>query len=100
MNTFAELPHKEIKLDALPYSYRVGLRFPKQCKNLVELGEVKRGGNEPYCYTEEKKCAGHICRVLGNIDTKLDEATVVREDGTVWHITLDAFMEAYRIDVK
>lgn len=59
------------------------------CKgNMFKCGEVKKGGNEPYCYTQEKQCAGHICRRIGQ---GIYNVEVIRDDGTVWGIDLRNF---------
>ena len=55
---------------------------------MFKCGPVKKGGNEPYCYTQEKQCAGHICRRVGKGD---DTIHVVRDDGTCWTISLSNF---------
>lgn len=95
---YSALPTEQIAVDALPFYFRHNLRFPSLCKDLIRLGAVKRGSNEPYCYTEEKKCAGQICRVL--MPSKvIDRCTVIRDDGTVWRILLSSFEEVYRLEV-
>ena len=59
------------------------------CKgNMFKCGEVKKGGNEPYCYTQEKQCAGHICRKIGK---GIENVHVIRDDGTCWTINLKNF---------
>lgn len=95
---YQSMPVQQIPVAELPFYFRNGLRFPSLCKSLIRLGAVKRGGNELYCYTEEKQCAGCICRVLMP-DRVIDRCTVIREDGTVWGISLSHFEEAYRLEV-
>lgn len=95
---FSELPVEQIKLSDLPFFHRHDLRYPLECKSLIRCGAVKRGGNEPYCYTQEKQCAGHICRVYAPQRT-YETAEVVRDDGTVWRLWLPAFQEVVRLEV-
>lgn len=84
-----DLPIEKITLAELPSYWRVGSRYP-QGNTYIRCGEVRHGGNEPYCYTEEKQCAGHICRVLRPENT-FETVLVIRDDGTVWRIWLSAF---------
>lgn len=86
-----ELPTEEITFAELPGYWRIGSRFPRG-NTYIKCGEVKRGGNEPYCYPEEKQCAGHVCRVL-RPERTFGRATVIRDDGTVWQIQLSAFKD-------
>ena len=95
---YQAIPTDKVCVSELPFYFRHGLRFPSLCKDLIRLGAVKPGANEPYCYTEEKQCAGRICRVL--MPSKvIDRCTVIRDDGTVWGITLSCFDEVYRLEV-
>ncbi len=94
---YSELPVKKIKYTDVPFYHRHASRHSNA---LIELGPVKVGGNEPYCYTEEKQCQNHICRVLGNTEKIYDSALVVRDDGTVWKIWLSNFQEAYRLEIE
>ena len=80
--------------DLPPYFRGPGSRY----NTFIACGDVKRGVNEPYCYTEEKQCAGHICRVLRPEKT-VDAATVIREDGTVWQIRLSNFKQVDRLEI-
>ena len=96
--TFGELPHGSISADEVPFCHRNGLFGTVKSESLIYCGTVKPGGNEPYCYTEEKQCAGHICRVLCPKD-RSDHAVVVREDGTVWKICFSSFAEICRLDI-
>lgn len=93
--TLRALPVKEISLEEMPFYFR-----RRNTWNVyIKCGNVKRGGNEPYSYPEEKQCAGHVCRVLCPRKTYY-EALVIRDDGTVWKINLSAFQEVYRITIK
>ncbi len=92
-----ELPIEEITLAELPSYWRVGSRYP-QGNTYIRCGEVKRGGNEPYCFPKEKQCAGRICRVLRPEKT-FEQATVIRDDGTVWRIWLPAFKNVSRLEI-
>ncbi len=93
--TFSELPIENIELADMPFYFR--------CKNTgnayIRCGEVHRGGNEPYCYTEEKQCAGHVCRVICP-DKTIDHCTVIRDDGTVWQIWLSNFKTVTRLKIR
>lgn len=71
----------------MPFYHRQGA---ENGNTYVSFGKVKMGGNEPYCYTEEKQCAGRICRVL-TPEKVMDKALVIRDDGTVWKIQLSNF---------
>lgn len=93
----SELSVEEIALAELPSYWCVGSKYP-QDNTYIRCGEVRRGGNEPYCYTEEKQCAGHICRVLCPENT-FETAHVIRDDGTVWKIWLPAFKEVKRLKI-
>lgn len=92
-----ELPVEEITLAELPYYWRVGSMFPEG-NTYIRCGEVKPGGNEPYCFPAEKQCASHICRVLRPEKT-FERALVIRDDGTVWQIWLSAFQEVGLIKI-
>ena len=94
--TFQQLPVKKIPLAELPSYWRVGSKFPRGMA-YIECGQVRKGGNEPYCYTEEKQCAGHICRVL-TPEKVYENAVVIRDDGTVWKLWLPAFLELSRLE--
>ena len=84
-----DLPVEEIALANMPFYHKIGAQNGNA---YIRCGQVKRGGNEPYCYTEEKQCTGHICRVLSPGKT-CDKALVIRDDGTVWSIYLSVFKE-------
>lgn len=93
----SELPIEEITLAELPGYWRIGSKYP--CGNTyIRCGKVKPGGNEPYCFTEEKQYAGHICRVLYP-DNTFDNALVIRDDGTVWKIWLLAFQNVHLLRI-
>lgn len=98
MKTFGSLPIKPLPLSNLPFYHRHDVWSTLQCKSFVQFGAVKRGGNEPYCYAEEKQCAWHVCRALG-AKSYNNEVLVVRDDGTVWKVCLDAFEEAHRLEI-
>lgn len=93
---FSALPIEDVKLADIPFYHKDAARMGSTA--LIRCGAVKRGGNEPYCYTEEKQCAGHVCRVLAP-DSVISTALVIRDDGTVWKIDLRNFEEATRINV-
>lgn len=91
----SELQVKEINLEDMPYYFRRS----NTGNTYIMCGTVKRGGNEPYCYTQEKQCAGHVCRVL--CPTKaFDYITVIRDDGTVWSVWLSNFQELYLLKIR
>lgn len=94
--TYNELPVEDIKLEDIPLYHKDVARMGSS--SLIKCGDVKRGGNEPYCYVEEKQCAGHICRVLSP-DKTYQSALVIRDDGTVWKIDFSCFEEVYRINI-
>jgi len=77
----------KMRVEDMPFYHRSGA---ENGNTYISLGSVKKGGNEPYCYTQEKQCAGHICRVLAP-EKVTDKALVIREDGTVWDIWLSNF---------
>ena len=77
----------KMRVEDMPFYHRRGA---ENGNTYISLGNVKKGGNEPYCYTQEKQCAGHICRVL-TPEKVTDKALVIREDGTVWDIWLSNF---------
>ena len=88
-------PVEKATLDDFPFYHRNGA-----CKGstYVRFGEVKRGGNEPYCYAQEKQCAGHICRVLSP-GCAIDSACVVRDDGTIWTVWFPAFKDIHLLEL-
>jgi hypothetical protein len=94
--TLATLPIERIALADLPFYFRAGHPMGNV---YVHCGQVKRGGNEPYCYAEEKQCAGHVCRVLapGRV---IDRCCVIRDDGTVWQIHLSNFVDVTRLELQ
>lgn len=91
-----ELPIEEINISDMPFYHRYGA---KHGNTYIRCGQVKRGGNEPYCFTEEKQCANHICRVLCPEKT-FDTATVIRDDGTVWSVWFPAFVEVHLLKIR
>jgi len=91
----SKLPFKEISLEDMPFYFRrsnTGTPY-------IIWGPVRRGGNEPYCYAQEKQCAGHVCRVLSPEKT-FDKALVIRDDGTVWSIWLSSFQEVCLLKIR
>ena len=82
-------PDVEVAAKEMPFYFRS--EHPTG-NTYIWCGEVKRGGNEPYCFTEEKQCANHFCRVLMP-ENVIENALVIRDDGTVWKIWLPAFVE-------
>lgn len=92
---FAELPVEKMPLEEMPFYHKIGA---KNGCTYIKCGKVKRGGNEPYCYTEEKQCAGHICRVLCP-EKVIDKCTVIRDDGTVWTCYLSVFETVCRLKI-
>lgn len=93
---FQNLPVEQITVAEMPFYHQTGAQ--NGCA-YIRCGAVKKGGNEPYCFTEEKQCAGHICRVLspGKVT---DSCLVIRDDGTVWKIRLSNFQEIVRLDIQ
>ena len=78
---------EKISVSEMPFYFRTpGIKW----NTFIYCGDVKPGGNEPYCYPEEKQCANHICRVLMP-DKTIDTTVVIRDDGTVWNIKLSVF---------
>lgn len=98
MVALKDLPVKEIRLEDVPLYLR---RAAENGATLIECGAVKRGGNEPYCYTQEKCCSGHICRVIGSFDYNKcrEKVEVDRDDGTAWGILLEPFETVTRLTV-
>lgn len=92
----SELRVEEISIEEMPFYHKRGA---ENGKTYVRFGNVKRGGNEPYCYVEEKQCQGHICRVLMP-DVVFDRAMVIRDDGTVWSVCLSNFQEVHLLKVR
>lgn len=90
----SELPVEEIKLSDMPFYFRRS----NTGNTYIHCGEVRKGGNEPYCYPEEKQCAGHVCRVLCP-NKAFDHCTVIRDDGTVWQIWLSSFKSVTKLKV-
>ena len=90
----SELPINEIRLEDMPFYFR----RPNTGSTYIMCGPVKRGGNEPYCYAQEKQCSGHVCRVLYP-DKTFDKALVIRDDGTVWSVWLSTFQEVHLLKI-
>ncbi len=86
----------KMRVEDMPFYHRRGA---ENGNTYVSFGKVKRGGNEPYCYTQEKQCAEHICRVL-TPEKVIDKAVVIREDGTVWDIWLSNFESWELIEIE
>lgn len=61
-----------------------------------KLGGVLPTTN-PYAYTEERQCSGHIVRKIGK---GISNIHVIRDDGTVWNINLDNFESVTPMEVK
>lgn len=91
----SELPIEEIKLADMPFYFRRS----NTGNTYIVCGPVKRGGNEPYCYVQEKQCAGNVCRVLCP-EKAFDNVTVIRDDGTVWSIWLSNFQEVHLLKIR
>lgn len=90
-----DLQTEAVKLENIPF------RFRTSAQNggiFIRCGKVRRGGNEPYCYTKEKCCAGHICRVFGKPHE--GKYCVDRDDGTAWSIDLAVFEDIARLIVN
>lgn len=85
----------KIKISEMPFYHRRGA---ENNKTYVQLGKVKQGGNEPYCFPQEKQCEGHICRVLIP-ENAIDRVNVIREDGTIWDILLSNFVTWSLIEI-
>lgn len=92
----ADLPIEEIEIVNMPFYHKHGA---ENGNTYVRFGKVKHGGNEPYCYAEEKQCQERICRVLMP-DAVINKAIVVRDDGTVWRIWLSNFQEVYLFKIR
>lgn len=104
MKILSDLPLEQMAFEDLPnyhrYAASQSLRFKKGLSPFIRFGEVKRGGNEPYCYTAEKQVAGHICRILArDLSMVLSKMNVVRDDGTVWIVNIDNFKTATWIEL-
>lgn len=98
--TLMTIPEEIVKVNTMPNYFRHrGLPESIYYGVYLRLGEVKKGGNEPYCYTEEKQCAGHIVRVLAPSQF-ITRGMVERDDGTLWVICLEPFNEVYRVYVE
>lgn len=85
---------KTIRQENLPYYFR-----KSPFNTYIELGDYIPGGNEPYCFPQEKQCANTICRVLTPEKTVLT-AFVIRQDGTVWKIYLKQFKEVTLLNIE
>lgn len=96
--TYHELPQEEIKSEDVPFYFQHGTFGPIKSESLIYCGEVKQGWNEPYCFTEEKQCSGHICRVLAP-KSVISRCNVIRDDGTVWRIDLNNFLSVTKLDI-
>ena len=59
-----------------------------------KLGDVVECGRNGYI--QEKQCAGHIVRKVGR---GIDDIHVIRDDGTVWNISLRGFKSYEPIEV-
>lgn len=92
----SDLPTEKVSISDIPFYHKRGA---ENGNTYVRFGNVKRGGNEPYCYTEEKQCQGRICRVLIP-DAVIDKAMVIRDDGTVWNIWLSNFQEVHLLKIR
>lgn len=91
----SELQVKEINLADMPFYFRRS----NTGNTYIMCGPVKHGGNEPYCYAQEKQCTGHVCRVLC-LKKTFDKALVIRNDGTVWDIWLSNFQEVHLLKIR
>ena len=85
-----------IKISEMPFYHRTGA---KNGNTYIRLGNYVPGGNEPYCFAQEKQCANHICRVLAPEKTVLN-ALVIRDDGTVWKIYLKQFRTVELLNIQ
>lgn len=83
----------EMKLEEIPKFHRVAA---VNRRTHILLGNVKESMAE---FSQEKQCAGHICRVIAPEKT-IDEAMVVREDGLVFNVWLKAFESVALIKIK
>lgn len=90
----SELPVEEISLAEMPFYFR----RRNTGNTYIRCGRVKVGGNEPYCYPQEKQCAGHVCRVLCP-EKAFDHVTAIRDDGTVWDFWLSNFEEVHLLKI-
>jgi hypothetical protein len=104
MKILSDLPLEQMTFEDLPKYHRMSIRYPNEYpkgpSSYIRFGEVKRGGNEPYCYTAEKQVAGHICRILArDLSMVLSKMNVVRDDGTVWIVNIDNFKDATWIEL-
>lgn len=93
---YQSLPVKDMSYKDIPFYHRDLAR--RGSASFILCGDVKRGGNEPYCFVEEHQCSGHYCRVLSP-DKTYEEALVIRDDGTVWKINLSCFVDVCRINI-
>ena len=70
--------------------------FYKHSKEeFFRCGDLKPKGNI-YAWGQEEACAGHICRKIGK---GIYDLHVIRDDGTVWNINLEAFETVTPLDV-
>lgn len=99
MLVFQDLPIKKIPLSQLPVAFRL-TTVPGAWKwnTYIYCGDVKNGGNEPYCFPEEKQCSGHYCKVLNPAKIYRD-ALVIRDDNTMWKVSFDPFVEVYKLEI-
>lgn len=91
----SELPIEEIDFEDMPNYFR----RRNTGNTYIMCGPAKTGGNEPYCYVEEKQCAGHVCRVMCP-EKVFDRATLLRDDGTVWTVWLSNFQDVRLLKIS
>lgn len=94
MITLYELKTIDINIENIPFYHKQGA---KNGNTYVKFGDVKNSNN-PYAYTEEKRVANKICRVLCPNKT-LDNALVISDDGTVWKVWFSNFKYVKKINV-
>lgn len=84
---------EEMELEDIPLAHKKSISAGR---TIIALGNVKESFKNS---GQEKKCEGHICRVIAPEKT-FNEATVIREDGLVFTICLEAFESVKVVKVK
>ena len=84
-----------MRMADMPFYHRAGA---KNGNTYVRFGNVRKGGNESYCYAQEKQCAGRICRILAP-EKAIFKATVIRDDGTAWEVLFENYESWERIEI-
>lgn len=91
--TYKDLPIRTININNVPNFIKKHIKA-----SYIMCGEVKKGFNEPYCFIQEKKCQGHICRLIAPKEEDT-EGLEVSDDDTVWSVDFNNFKEIYKLEI-